>query len=151
MEIESATASNVISRAQADIVRRLRRRLKTVRKSHALAEKSLPTEVAIDIALQTATLLQQHAHVYSAGASSMTVKASESGLPSDLTIALEAEWGLGRNIEFRFNEVKKLKRARRIGVERLEQMQKSMKHLEETVASLQSTPHTEAELGRIVK
>ncbi len=123
---------------QRELAARLKRKLKTTKKNLAKLHEDLPAREAVDQAKLEAHSLQRYAYLVQPEAFELKLDAAytENGRP--LSIPLDPELSVGRNIEAAFERLRKIERKWSMGREQIAQFEQYARDLERDIAHLQT-------------
>ena len=124
---------------QKTLIGSLKRRLKTVKKSHEKMTRELPSYEDIKRQEEEAGLLQSFAYLAKKDDDSIHIPSFLSGRENDLTIIIDPEKSVGQNIDLFFNKVRKSQRKLEISTQKIEELEKSIHELQGEISRLRST------------
>lgn len=146
-EIDLEVEDQQLSSEQRNILSRLKRRLKTVKKSFTKQVEQIPKASEVSLAEQKARLLQNYAYLIRPSDFEIVISPEMSGLDQELRIEIEPDLGVGPNLESLFKRAKKLEKARRLGIERERKNRGELARLEADIQTLSSASLSEADLA----
>ena len=153
-EIDSASAESAVDvdeglpAPQRELVTKLRRKMKTLRKSLEKTQSQIPAPEELASADQRARLLQQFAYLIKPDSLALQLTADHTGgLP--IAIPLDPERAPGANIEAAFVRVKKLIRARDSGQAYAAQVDRELRAADADLVRLKAEPLSAADLEAI--
>lgn len=139
-------AGSGISAAQKQIRNRLKRKLKTIKKSKDKQQLSLPTVEAIQAMEHKASLLQTYGYLVKPGDFSLKLEQAVYGLDQDYELDIDPELSVGQNIEATFMELRKAKRSKQVGEKFLEKTLAEIDNLTRDIESLGQDSLSEGDL-----
>lgn len=146
-----ADQSKGITAAQKQIRNRLKRKLKTIKKSKDKQQASLPTDEAIAAMQQKASLLQTYGYLVKPGDFRLVLDQAVYGLDQDYELDLDPELTVGQNIEATFMALKKAKRSAQVGAKFLEKTKAEITHLEGDILRLGEASLSDGELDELCR
>lgn len=127
------SAGSVILSRQKELARKLKRRLKTLRKTHEEARSHIPSPGALEQAQREANALQAYLYLVQPGQNELIIPDE-----SALRIPLNPDMTPGKNLERSFHQLKRLTKAQQLGAERVSDIAQAIRQLETTVQALQT-------------
>lgn len=140
-----AETSLGIDQEQRDLLNRLRRRLKTLRKTFDKQQTLVPSEEDLRDLEAKARMLQSYSYLVKEGDHSLLLNGLQTGLDADLCIDLDPDQSLGSNLDAYFTRIKKQKKARTMGERQLAQITADIHAVETDITRLASEPLSLAE------
>ena len=121
---------------QRILIQKLKRKLKTYRKSIEKQIEKLPSEEDIANTQKHANLLQNFGYLWKDGSLSIDLPSPITGEPEDIEISVDPEKSLGANIESYFVKAKKSRRSLDMGRKVLDKNRGDLQQLEADLDSL---------------
>ncbi len=133
---------------QRDLLRRLRRRLKTVRKSLEREQQQLPAVTAMAALELQITALSTHLHEIPSGVEQHRIDDPEVS-PDPLLLELDPQLTPGENLDQAHRQRKRLQRSQDIGVQRLRDIEMNVTRLQADIQRLEESPQSQSELAAV--
>lgn len=105
---------------QREARKKLARRLKTVVKSFEKQSKNIPSVQELESMQLKAKFLQSYSYLIAKNMCELVLDSGLTGLEKDLVIDIDPDLSAGANIDAGFVKIKKMTKARELGVKRLE-------------------------------
>ncbi len=134
-EEDTAEEATHLSDEQRALVKRLRRRVKTLKKTLQKTHDEIPSPTLVKETKDHARLLQNFLYRVREGAFELHLTAEETG-EEDVVIPLQSEWSPGKNLEELFTQVKKLEKAQRLQTEMAEKISQELQQAEADIERL---------------
>jgi predicted ribosome quality control (RQC) complex YloA/Tae2 family protein len=141
-------SQTALPEAQKELTARLRRRLKTLKKTALKAQKAVPSEQSVAEVALAASMLKTHAYRIDPGASALDLTAEETGTTA-LKMILDPMVSVGQLIDAHFVRVKKLTRARTEGLAYGARIERDLASIDSDLARLGGTALPPADLEDI--
>ncbi len=126
----------LVPEAQRELVARLKRKQKTIRKTLEKLKKDLPSASEVEAEERRAFLLQSYAHLVKLEAIELRLEPALSGLDEELVINLDPEKTTGAQIEAAFQSFRRVRRGRDMGRQQIERADSEMQSLAEDLEFL---------------
>ena len=140
-----------ISDVQRGLRQKLKRRVKTLKKSLEKLEKEIPTQNEIDDLRFLASLLQSYAYLIKKDMLELKLEASLLSKNADIVISLDPDLSPGQNVEKYFKNLKKLEKRLQIDSVRLEKCQKEYTAMNKELELLRTTIVSDEKIESIAK
>lgn len=138
-----------LSDEQRALVKRLRRRVKTLKKTLQKTRDEIPSPTLVKETKDHARLLQNYLYRVTVGSFELHLTTDETGEEKDVVIPLQPEWSPGKNLEELFTQVKRLEKAQRLQTEMAEKIAKELSQTEGDIERLTKDAMSSAERGEI--
>lgn len=148
---KNASPTDHISKAQRDLAGRLKRKLKTSKKTLEKLQKDLPSAESVRALEETAIFLQSYAWMVQPEAFSLHLEQAVTGLDHELAIELEPDLSTGKNIEKHFTLFHKARRGREMGQKQLDLALDHHHNLETDLELLLREQKTDIELQSLAR
>lgn len=132
-------AGSDIPSEQKDAIKKLKRRLKTLKTAYEKAQKNLPQKQDLAVIEKKATLLQAYSYLAKDGTFELKLDPALTGEDETLVIELDPDRSIGKNIENYFILLKKKKKALELGQVRLEKSKAELERLTNDLELLSSS------------
>ena len=139
------------SQEQKVLIGRLKRRLKSLKKNVIKQQGQLPSEDEIKQVEKKATLLKSWSWKIQEGDRKLLIEKEISGEAEDIEIDLDEETNPGKLLTTTFQKLKKLKKSRDLGLKRIQDSERNLEQLANSVSQIKSTPMSNDELAVIAK
>ncbi len=140
-----------ISQLQKDLAARLKRKLKTSKKTLEKVQTDIPSQEEVTRWEREANLLQSYAWMVKPEAFELRLEIALTGLDEELTIALDPDLSVGKNMERKFSAFQKARRGRELGQKHLETALHHLHSLETDLLALRNEQKTDAELQQLIR
>lgn len=140
-----------IAAAQKQIRNRLKRKLKTLRKSQEKQQNTLPAKEQVASLGEKAKLLQSFGYLIKPGDFQLVLEGKIYGLERDYELDIDPDKTLGQNIESTFMALKKAKRSAEVGEKFLQQTIKEIASVESDIARLAEVALADVELEELCR
>jgi hypothetical protein len=147
----SGGSEDLLPKAQRELSSRLKRKLKTIKKTREKLTRDLPSHETVQRLERQAQLLQSYAYLLKDESIELRLDAATTGLDHDLSIPLDPELSRGQQIEAAFQAWRKARRGREIGLKQLDMAVSQTRDLEEDIAQLLAHPFKDAQLQVLVR
>jgi predicted ribosome quality control (RQC) complex YloA/Tae2 family protein len=152
-EDEDKTESSGKERSakQSDILRKLRRRLRTLKKSLVRNEEALGETEAIEQLENWATLLRTYSYLFDTRElqADVVLKKEITGLAEDIIIPLDGDLTVGENINEMFSKAKKMKKQAVMFATQVAESKNEVAELQAHIKTLESAAVDDQELDSI--
>lgn len=146
-----ASDTELLPQAQRELSSRLKRKQKTIRKTLEKLKKDLPIAGAVEAEEQRAQLLQSYSYLLKPEAIKLHLESALTGLEKDVLISLDPELSKGAQIEAAFHAARRLRRARTMGLQQIEQAEAQLRSLEDDISFLRDEIRTPREWEVLIR
>jgi predicted ribosome quality control (RQC) complex YloA/Tae2 family protein len=150
-KVDAPPQEAVLSQLQRDLASRLKRKLKTSRKTLEKAKTDIPSAEEVLKKEREANFLQSYAWMVKPEAFELRLDPALTGLPMELLIDLDPEASVGQNMEKKFAALHKAKRGRELGQKHYEIARDYVLGLEKDIEELQREQKSDAWLQQLVR
>ncbi|HYX36129.1 MAG TPA: NFACT RNA binding domain-containing protein [Oligoflexus sp.] len=150
-EVETAAPESAISQLQKDLAGRLKRKLKTSKKTLDKAKGDIPSAEDVLQKEREASLLQSYAWMVKPDAFELQLEPALTSLPETLVISLDPDASVGQNMEKKFAALHKAKRGRELGQKHYDLARDYVTGLEKDLEELQREQKSDAFLQQLVR
>jgi hypothetical protein len=148
---EAAPQEAVLSQLQRDLASRLKRKLKTSKKTLEKARADIPSADEVLQKEREANFLQSYAWMVKSEAFELRLEPTLTGLPEELVISLDPEASVGQNMEKKFAALHKARRGRELGQKHYEIARDYVLGLEKDIEELQREQKSDAWLQQLIR
>ncbi|MGE0172873.1 MAG: NFACT RNA binding domain-containing protein [Oligoflexales bacterium] len=136
---------------QTEILRKLRRRLRTLKKSLAKSEETLEETSSIERLANWAQLLKSYSYLVDPKdlREEVTLRKDDTGLENDVAIALDSSLTVGENINEMFDKIKRMKKQAVMFVTQVDESKREISDLQTFVRKLETEAVADVELDQI--
>lgn len=147
-QVEEPLRLGLQVRQNTEMKRKLKRRLKTLKKSLAMWEEKTPSIKQIKSTRKRADLIKSFAYMIKPDSSELVLEKQITGEEQDLVIELDPDLSPGANMDRMYSSVKRMMKQHESGTIQVKRTKKAIFEVEEAIKQLDEHPTQELSIDR---